>query len=105
MGYALPPRLPTGDVLALEGAAWPTPLRVAARHGGERLRLPGRTHGHALKKLLQAEGIPPWERRALPLLHDAGGELLAAGDLLLGARLDEWLRTNGATLRWERLAA
>lgn len=100
-----PLRLPTGDTLILEGAVWPTPLRVGARHGGERLRLPGRAHTHVLKKLLQSEGIPPWERRLLPLLWDAGGELLAAGDLLPGARLDEWLRRHGATLRWERTGA
>lgn len=99
-----PLRLPTGDVLVLEGATWPTPLRVAGRRGGERLRLPGRAHSHALKHLLQAEGIPPWERRLLPLVWDTGGELLAAGDLLPGARLDDWLRRNGATLRWERAA-
>ena len=47
-----PLQLPTGDTLILEGATWPTPLRVGARHGGERLRLVGRTHTHALKKLL-----------------------------------------------------
>ena len=76
----------------------------AGRRGGERLRLPGRAHSHALKHLLQAEGIPPWERRLLPLVWDTGGELLAAGDLLPGARLDDWLRRNGATLRWERAA-
>ena len=99
-----PLRLPTGDRLVLEGAAWPTPLRVGARQGGERLRQPGRAHSQALKKLLQAEGIPPWERRLLPLLRDTDGELLAAGDLLLGARLDEWLRGHGACLRWERTA-
>lgn len=100
-----PLRLPTGDRLVLEGAAWPTPLRVGARLGGERLRQPGRAHSQALKKLLQADGIPPWERRLLPLLRDANGELLAAGDLLLDARLDDWLRRHGASLRWERAAA
>lgn len=100
-----PLALPTGDALWLQGAVpWPTPIRLSARNGGERLRLPGRAHMHALKKLLQGAGIPPWERRRLPLLWDADGELLAAGDLLLSARLDFWLRQQGAELGWRRPA-
>lgn len=93
--------LPTRGELALHGQAWPTPLRVSGRRGGERLRLPGRSHSHALKKLLQSRGIPPWERVALPLLWE-GDELLAAGNLLLSARLDEWLRAHATELRWQR---
>lgn len=38
------------------------------RCGGERMRLPGRAHRHKLKKLFQRVAMPPWERRALPLL-------------------------------------
>lgn len=55
------------------------PLTVALRRGGETCRLPGRAHHHKLKKLLQAAGIPPWERRRLPLVY-ADGELAAIGD-------------------------
>lgn len=94
--------LPNGDELVLEGAAWPSPLRVTARRGGERLHQPGRKQSQALKKLLQAEGVPPWERSALPLLWDGDGELLAAGDLLHSARFDAWLRQHQARLRWRR---
>lgn len=93
--------LPTGDALSFQGTPWPTPLRVSGRRGGERLHLPGRKHSHALKKLLQSHGIPPWERSALPLLWD-GGELLAAGNLLLSARMDEWLRAHATVLCWKR---
>lgn len=96
-------QLPGGDPLWLASPQpWPTPIRLSARLGGERMRLPGRSHSHALKKLLQASGIPPWERRRLPLLWDADGELLAAGDLLLSARMDHWLRARGAALYWRR---
>ena len=38
------------------------------RTGGERMTLPGRNHSSALKKLLQQNAAPPWERNALPLL-------------------------------------
>ena len=73
------------------------------RRGGERIRLPDRTHRHALKQVLQDRGIPPWQRARLPLLSD-GEELLAAGDVILSARLDAWLRARGARLHWNALA-
>lgn len=98
-----PLALPNGDRLALTGAeALPGPCRVHARRGGERLRLPGRTHHHALKHLLQDTGVPPWERARLPLLSAADGELLAAGDRLVSAGFAQWLEERGATLAWGR---
>ena len=96
--------LPSGDSLELLGAErFDAPLRAHARHGGERIRLPDRTHRHALKQVLQDRGIPPWQRARLPLLSD-GEELLAAGDAILSARLDAWLRARGARLHWNALA-
>ena len=50
--------------------------------------------------MLQELGIPPWVRARMPLLSDATGTLLAAGDLVLSASLDRWLRTSGRRLRW-----
>lgn len=99
-----PLSLPGGGSLALEGAAFAPPLRVHARRGGERLQLPGRAHSHALKHLLQDAGIPPWRRARMPLLSDAAGRLLAAGDQLLSAELHDWLQARGARLRWRDLA-
>lgn len=61
--------------LHLESAPW----RVQWRRGGERCLLPGRAHRHKLKKLLQAAGIPPWERERLPLVY-IDGELAAIAD-------------------------
>ncbi|MBJ6984806.1 tRNA lysidine(34) synthetase TilS [Luteimonas sp. MC1750] len=96
--------IPGGGELALDGAeAFATPLRVHARRGGERLQLPGRTHSHALKHLLQDAGVPPWERTRMPLLSDHEGRVLAAGDRLLSATLCDWLRDHGARLRWRQL--
>ena len=98
-----PCTLPDGGRLSLEGASsgFDVPLTLTARHGGERITLPGRTHTHALKDVLQSLGVPPWERRQLPLLwrQDA---LWAAGDLVLSADGDAWLRAQGARLAWHR---
>lgn len=97
--------LPGGDLLRLQGAeAFPSPLRVFARQGGERILLPGRTHSHTLKNVLQELGVPPWEREALPLLADDAGELVAVADLAYSAGFDAWLREAGARLQWARQA-
>lgn len=96
-----PLALPTGDSLELVGAhRFDAPLRVHARQGGERIVLPGRTHSHALKHVLQAQGLPPWQRERLPLLSAADGTVLAAGEAILSAGLHAWLHTHGAQLRW-----
>ncbi|MGJ7903381.1 tRNA lysidine(34) synthetase TilS [Lysobacter sp. 1R34A] len=93
--------LPDGGEWRLHGAdRFEAPCLAHGRRGGERIALPGRSHRHALKQALQDLGVPPWERRRLPLLSSADGELLAAGDLLLSARMDAWLRERGARLVW-----
>ena len=45
------------------------PLKVSFRRGGEIFHPAGRRHSQSLKKLLQAEGVPSWERDILPLLY------------------------------------
>lgn len=50
------------------------PVIVRFRQGGEKCRLPGRTHRHELKKLLQSWGVPPWQRDRIPLIY-VGDEL------------------------------
>jgi tRNA(Ile)-lysidine synthase len=54
-------------------------LHIRMRSGGETLMLSGRVHHHALKKLLQAEGVPPWLRSRLPLFY-VDHELAAVAD-------------------------
>lgn len=99
-----PLALPTGERLQLVGAdAFDAPLRVHARQGGERLLLPGRSHRHALRHVLQERDVPPWLRTRMPLLSD-GDELLAAGDAILSARMAAWLQARRACLRWSALA-
>jgi len=98
-----PLALPDGGALWLEGdsAAFDMPVRLTARRGGEHILLPGRSHRHALKDVLQSLGIPPWERRQLPLLW-RGDVLWAAGDLVLSAECDAWLRARDRRLAWQR---
>ena len=47
-------------------------VEVRFRHGGEMVQLPGRRHHHALKKLLQEWGVPPWLRERIPLVYIQG---------------------------------
>lgn len=95
---------PGGGVLRLEGAVFEHPVTVHARQGGERITLPGRRHSHALKHVLQERAVPPWERAQLPLLSDAEGAVLAAGDRIVSATLAAWLEARSARLAWTRPA-
>jgi tRNA(Ile)-lysidine synthase len=95
-----PLALPGGGALVLEPAAvFDVPVQVRARRGGERLTLPGRGHGSDLKQVLQDLGLPPWERARLPLVFAGDGELLAAGDVAISARLSSWLQRLPGRLR------
>jgi len=62
----------------------PPAIRVSTRQGGERFHpVPGGP-GKQVKKWLQEQGVPPWERPRIPLVfrHDDGGEtLIGIGDL------------------------
>ncbi len=94
--------LPDGGRLLLSGTAcFDSTLAVQARRGGERIHLSGRSHHHALKHVLQDRDVPPWVRASMPLLFDADGELLAAGDAILSARMEAWLGARGASLLWQ----
>ncbi len=96
-----PALLPDGGLLQLIGAdALPSPCVLRARRGGERITLPGRSHSHALKHVLQDLSVPPWHRAQLPLVFNAEDKLLAAGDLVYSAAFDAWLLEHGARLVW-----
>lgn len=93
--------LPGGGLLRLEPAtAFAEIVRVRARSGGESIQLAGRRHRHALKDLLQQQDVPPWRRRAMPVLCASDGEVLAAGGIA-GARMAAWLDASGSRLVWE----
>lgn len=72
-----PFKLPSGQQLVVKqkkGRGMIVPdnqemLTVRFRLGGEKCRLPGRSHRHELKKLLQGWGVPPWQRDQIPLIY------------------------------------
>jgi tRNA(Ile)-lysidine synthase len=82
---------------ALEGAE----VRVSWRVGGERCRPAGRRHRHALKKLFQEVGIPPWERGRIPLVY-IGDELAAVADLWVCEPFSAGPDEPGFVIRWDR---
>lgn len=55
-------------------------VRLAARHGGERLQPDSRRPRRTLRNLLQEKGVPPWERDRLPCLW-CGDRLAWVGGL------------------------
>ncbi len=91
-----PLQLPRGGSLAWRG---PPPYSVCVRYrsGGERIRLPGRSIHHSVKKLLSTR-LPPWQRDTLPFVYNDQNELLAVGDALISDTLS---RTSGSALDWQ----
>ncbi len=89
-----------GEGLAVARLAG-APVAVRLRAGGERCRLPGRGHHHALKKLLQAHGVPPPVRAWLPLVY-VGEELAAVADLWVCETWQAGPGEPGWVLRWQR---
>jgi len=73
-GLVLRARAQTGAGLRRE--ALPASVTVRFRRGGEKCRLPGRRHRHALKQVLQEAGVPPWQRPRVPLVT-IDGEIAA----------------------------
>lgn len=59
-------------------------ITVKFRSGGEKIRLPNRVGHHALKKLFQEAGIPPWQRATMPLIY-LDGRLAAIGGWWISA--------------------
>lgn len=89
-----------GAVKAIGGGRSLT-LTVTARQGGERLRpLPGGP-SRPLKKWLQEQGVPPWERDRIPLIWQ-DDELVAVGDLWVSPILIEATGVASWRIVWER---
>lgn len=85
-----------GIALAVLGQRW---LEIRFRQGGEQLRPAGRAGHHALKKLFQEAGIPPWRRDRIPLLY-ADGQLLAVAGLWVAQEAAAAADEPGLVLRW-----
>ena len=54
-------------------------VEIRYRCGGEKIRLPGRTCRHRIKKLFQAAGTPPWLRERVPLIYVGDRLAMVAG--------------------------
>ncbi|MGH8757936.1 MAG: tRNA lysidine(34) synthetase TilS, partial [Burkholderiales bacterium] len=90
--------LPNGDRWGFDGAGnnrttamdfqdcFGGDLIVTFRRGGEKVLLENREHYSSIKNCMQELGVPPWERRKLPLISTSTGECLAMGDVLISAR-------------------
>lgn len=76
-------------------------VQVSFRRGGERCRPAGRRHHHALKKLLQEAGVPPWERRRLPLIY-VEGRLAAVSGLWVCEPFSAAPDEAGLVIHWQR---
>jgi len=74
-------------------------LEIRFRQGGEKLRPAGREGHHALKKLFQEAGIPPWLRERIPLMY-AGGELLAVVGHWVAQEVAAQEAEEGLHLHW-----
>ncbi len=55
-------------------------LTVRSRRGGEKIKLANCSHSKSLKKLLQEDAIPPWQREQIPLIF-YDDELVQVGEL------------------------
>lgn len=74
-------------------------LEVRLRSGGERLQPDARRPRRTLKNLFQEAGVPPWQRRKLPLLY-RGDELVWAPGLGVDQRYAAPGKTSGWVPEW-----
>ena len=106
-----PCRLEYGELTALAGYGdgikrdINSRIRVEVRYrsGGEKIRLPGRTCRHKLKKLFQETHTPPWLRERVPLIYVGDRLAVVAGfwtdaDFIAAPEEPSW------TISWHRAA-
>lgn len=74
-------------------------VSVRTRVGGERIRLDASRPRQALKRVLQAAAIPPWQRDALPLVY-CGHTLAAVAGIGVDAAFQARPGAAGYNLRW-----
>ena len=85
--FKSPCRLDFGELTAVEGygnglkkeLCSGARVEIRYRCGGEKIRLPGRTCRHKLKKLFQENATPPWLRERVPLIYVGDRLAMAAG--------------------------
>jgi tRNA(Ile)-lysidine synthase len=88
----------------LSAARLPPTVVVRFRKGGEKIRLAGRMHRHALRNLLQESDVLPWWRDSLPLIF-VGKQLLAVADLCSSADYAAAPGEVAMQVQWENAPA
>lgn len=86
---------------AVDGGGIPE-LHLRHRRGGERFRPRPGGPTRSLKKWLQEQQVPPWERDRLPLVFRGNDELVAVADLWCTSGLAEPCPGNGGWLEIRR---
>ncbi|HEX7381331.1 MAG TPA: tRNA lysidine(34) synthetase TilS [Nevskiaceae bacterium] len=87
-----------GRLLAVSPPSQPLQVTVGSR--GQRLRPAGRAHARTLKNLFQEAGVPPWQRRRMPMLWLDGEPAWLPG-VARSAAWASWCRANGWSASWE----
>lgn len=82
----------------------PAVVHVRLRQGGERFRPGVGRPRRSLKKLLQEQGIAPWDRERLPLLYH-GENLIFVPGMGVAAEAGAAPGERGITVRWVPLRA
>lgn len=80
-------------------------MRVFLRRGGERIRVRADGPSRPLKKWLQEQAVPPWERNRLPLVKSrtsAGDEVIAVGQLWISEHYSGKTPASGWHLTLDR---
>lgn len=75
---------------------------VGPRRPGGTIRLRPAGPSRKIKKVLQEQDVPPWQRESIPVLY-RDDEVMAVGDWLLAPEFTAWLRERGCQYRWQPL--
>jgi len=78
----------------------PDSVNIHFRQGGETIQPVGRTQHHALKKLFQEQGVPPWIRERMPLIY-INDQLAAVGDMFISQQFQAAEGEDGYIFQWE----
>jgi tRNA(Ile)-lysidine synthase len=79
-------------------------MEIRLRSGGERLQPDSRRPRRTLKNLFQESGVPPWERKQLPLIF-CGEQLVWAPGLGVDARYQAAAGELGWLPQWHKSTA
>jgi len=87
-------------MLTGSGASLSPALTVRFGQPGEKIRLPGRDHHHAVNKLMSEADIPPWQRALWPRLWQ-DDKLVAVGQRWLDQQFASQLAAMDLKLIWK----